>query len=61
MLAFTITRELSAACLSNSKGELPDGHRIVTCVLEMRRPGKIREERVFLMNDMNGIMTKSEK
>ena len=38
---------MSATDLCNSKGELPDDHRIVTCLLEMRRPGKIKEERVF--------------
>ena len=41
------TPKVSAAGLSNSRGELPDDHRIVTCLVEMRRPGKIKEERVF--------------
>ena len=35
-----------AAGLCNSKGE-PAEHRIVTCLLEMRCPGEIKEERVF--------------
>ena len=39
--------EVSAVGLCNSKGELPDDHCIFTCLLEMRRPGKIKEERVF--------------
>ena len=38
----------SVANMCNSKGRLPDDHHIVTCLLEMRRrPGKIKEERVF--------------
>ena len=40
------TPKVSAAGLCNSEGELPDDHRIVTCLLEIERPGKIKEERV---------------
>ena len=35
------------ACVIQGMSYIPDTYRIVTCLLEMRRPGKNKEERVF--------------
>ena len=50
--------EVSAAGLCNSKG---DGHRIVTCKLNVRCSSKIKEERVFrLFRDINIVDLKDD-